>query len=224
MSKVITVAQHKGGAGKTTIATHLAIGLAQNGYRVAALDTDPQGSMSSWYEARQRYGHEGMVEIGFSAFSDWWRVRPEIDRLRDNYDLVIIDCPPHTKDDAQKAVSEADLVVVPIQPSPTDLWATMKTIDLTNDEEAHTYLLLNRIISNSKLSRQFIEELPRCRFDATIGNRVAFSMAMGEGKAVTETESSSLAAQEICAVVDELESLLHEQVGTVSEDDYSMAS
>lgn len=203
--KVITVAQQKGGAGKTTVAAHLIVALAQKGFRVAGLDTDPQGSLSAWFEMRKKYWDVRCVHgIEVSAFSDWWRVRPEVDRLRAEYDIVVIDCPPHVKDDAEKAVKEADLVVVPIQPSPTDLWATTKTIDLTNAQDANTFLLLNRIIMQSKLSQQFIRDLPRCRFKTVLCNRVAYAESMGEGKTVTETHAATPAAEEVRDFVDEV--------------------
>jgi chromosome partitioning protein len=209
LHKVITVAQQKGGAGKTTVAAHLIVALAQRGLRVAGLDTDPQGSLSAWYETRQKYFDVRCVHgIEVSSFSDWWRVRPEIDRLRDNHDVVVIDCPPHVENDAEKAVKEADLVVVPIQPSPTDLWATTKTINLTNEKDAHTYLLLNRIITSSKLSQQFMRDLPRCRFKTVLCNRVAYAEALGEGKTVSEAYPASPAAEEIRMLTDEILTIL----------------
>ncbi len=214
LHKVITVAQQKGGAGKTTVAAHLIVALAQKGFRVAGLDTDPQGSLSAWFQMRKQYWDVRCVQgVEVSAFSDWWRVRPEIDRLRDMYDIVVIDCPPHMENDAEKAVKAADLVVVPIQPSPTDLWATAKTIDLANAQDANTFLLLNRIVTSSRLSQQFIRDLPRCRFKTVLVNRVAYAESIGEGKTVTETHASTPAGDEVRSLADEVTTILMEQVG-----------
>ena len=206
--KVITIAQQKGGAGKTTVTCHLAIALAGKGYKVAAIDIDPQGSLTAWYDARYKYAGDAYKAIHCTAFEDWWRLSWEIESLREAYDIVLVDCPPHSKNDAKTAVREADMVVVPIQPSPTDLWATTKTVDLTNREHRNTYLLLNRVIPNSRLGRQFIRDLPRRRFETVFTNRIGFAAAMAEGRTITETEPSSSGAKEVWGVVEELEQML----------------
>lgn len=206
--KVITVAQQKGGCGKTTTTCHLAVAMAQKGYKVMAIDIDPQGSLSSWYDARYKYGGSAYELLNCTSFDDWWRLSWEIETLKQEYDMIFIDCPPHTKNEAKTAVKEADAVVVPIQPSPTDLWATMKTVDLTNQEHRNTYLLLNRIVYNSRLSQQFIRDLPRRRFSTCFGNRVDFASSMAEGLTVLEAYPSSKSAKEVRAAADELEDIL----------------
>lgn len=205
---VVTVAQQKGGCGKTTVTAHLAVAMAKKGYKVAAIDIDPQGSLTAWYDARYKAGKGYYHELNCTAFADWWRLSWEIDELRENYDLIFIDCPPHTKTDARTAVKEADMVIVPIQPSPTDFWATIKTVDLTNAEHRNTYLLLNRIVYNSRLSQQFMEDLPRRRFMDCLGNRVNFATSMAEGLTVLETDTHSRSAKEVRSIADETENIL----------------
>ncbi len=208
MQRVITISQQKGGSGKTTIAAHLAVALAQKGYKVSAIDTDPQGSLTAWHEAREKYADKDTVELGFRSFSDWQDLTPEITRLRSENDILVIDTPPHAKDDAAIAITEADLVIVPIQPSPTDLWATASIIKVANQKNTNTFVLLNRVVRNTKLARQFIRDLPRRRIKSTLGNRIAFPYALAEGKAVTETDPYGNASWEIWKFVDEAENIL----------------
>ena len=80
--KVITVAQQKGGAGKTTIAAHLAVSLAQKDLNVVALDIDPQGSLTAWYEARKESANESLTHLSFRSISDYWRLQAEIKKVR----------------------------------------------------------------------------------------------------------------------------------------------
>src|SRR5271167_334773 len=116
MAVVITVAQQKGGAGKTTLAANLAAALAGR-RRVALLDTDPQHSLARWHALR---AGRDVAAIGLSDVSGW-RLAGELDRLRRNHDVLIVDSPPQVDTDARLAVRAADLVLVPVQPSPPDL-------------------------------------------------------------------------------------------------------
>src|SRR5687767_6859384 len=134
MAKVITVAQQKGGAGKTTMAAHIAVALAQKGNRVAIIDIDPQGSLGCWHSVREEKLGEGYTGLIFNALSGW-RVGSEVSRLRRQCDFIIIDSPPHTETEARTAIRSADLVIIPVQPSPTDLWATKATLDLARADK-----------------------------------------------------------------------------------------
>lgn len=207
-SKVIAVSQQKGGAGKTTVAIHLAIAFAQKGYKVAVIDADPQASLSTWYKTRMQHKSDDMVDIYSGILSNWWGLKTEIERLRQEYEIVVIDTPPHTKNESEIAVKEADLVIVPMQPSPTDLWATASTLELAVRENPDTYLLLNRVVHNSRLAKQIIDELPKSRIQSIIGSRVGFANALAYGKAVTETEPGSDAAEEIWELHKEVEGML----------------
>src|SRR5690606_34037651 len=119
----ITIAQQKGGAGKTTMAAHLAVALAQKGNRVGILDIDPQGSLSHWHGIREKTYGEGYTGLQHVAVSGW-RVASEVSRMKKQCDFIIIDSPPHTETEARTAIRAADLILLPVQPSPTDLWAT----------------------------------------------------------------------------------------------------
>jgi chromosome partitioning protein len=208
--KVITIAQQKGGAGKTTVATHLAVALCQRGFKVAVIDIDPQGSLTQWHSIRAERMGEGYTGLHFSTLSGW-RVSTEVSRLRRNYDVVLIDSPPHVETEARTAIRSADLVLVPVQPSPTDLWATQATITLAKNEKITVRTILNRVNANSKLVEEIRKQLPELAA-TTLGNRVAFASAIMEGKGVTEIDPKSQASKEIKALVEEILAIFPEEI------------
>jgi len=215
MSKVITIAQQKGGAGKTTVAAHLAVALAQKGNRVAILDIDPQGSLSHWHSIREKRFGEGYTGLTHVAVSGW-RVGSEVSRMRKEADFIIIDSPPHTETEARTAIRAADLIIIPVQPSPTDLWATKPTLELARAEKVPVKVLLNRVPANSKLAVAIAEELDALA-TTTLGNRVGFVSSLMEGRGVTEVDPNSAASQEMKALVKEVLKVFKSDEPEVSE-------
>ena len=202
MAKVITIAQQKGGAGKTTLAAHVAVALSQKGNRVAVLDIDPQGSLSYWHGIREKRFGEGYTGLIFNSLSGW-RVASEISRLKKQCEYIIVDSPPHTETEARTAIRSADLVVIPVQPSPTDLWATKATLELAKAERVPVKVVLNRVSANSRLAQTIAAELPELT-KATLGNRVLFAASLLEGRCATEVEPTSTAAREVKDLVKEI--------------------
>jgi chromosome partitioning protein len=207
MAVVITVAQQKGGAGKTMLAANLAAAMAGK-RRVAVVDIDPQHSLTRWHQLRT----ERLQEAASLTFSDvaGWRLATELDRLKRAHDIVIIDSPPQIDTDAKLAVRGADLVLIPVQPSPPDLWAAEGTLKLAADEGRRARLVLNRAPALSRLREQVEAEiaerkLPTLR--ATLGNRTGFAIAFAEGLGVTEAAPRSTAAAELTALVAEIRKL-----------------
>lgn len=216
---VITIAQQKGGAGKTTVAAHLAVALSQRGNRVAVIDIDPQGSLAMWHNLREKRFGEGYTGMTFATISGW-RVSSEITRLKRDHDFIIIDSPPHTEADAKTAIREADLVILPVQPSPTDLWATQATLELAKDERKLVKVLLNRVSPNSKMAQMALATLGDDDvLEQMLGNRVLFASALMEGRTATETNPSHVAAQEVKALAAEVLQL----VGTDEEKEAASA-
>lgn len=209
MAKVITIAQQKGGAGKTTVAAHLAVALSQKGNRVAVIDIDPQGSLSQWHKIREEQFGEGYTGLAFNALSGW-RVGSEVARLKKTQDFIIIDSPPHTETEARTAIRAADLIIIPVQPSPTDLWATKATLDLAKAEKVPVRVVLNRVPHGSKLASVISDELSELA-ETQIGNRVLFAASLMEGRCATELEPTSLAAREIKHLVKEVLSLVKDE-------------
>jgi chromosome partitioning protein len=203
MAIVITVAQQKGGAGKTMIAANLAALLAASA-RVALLDIDPQKSLARWHALRAE--RAGAAAISFADVAGW-RLAATLDKLRASHDVVLIDSPPHVETDARLAVRGAGLVIVPVQPSLPDLWAAEGTFKLARDEKRKLAVLFNRAPSASRLRLRLADELAERRVPvlaATLGNRTGYAVAFAQGLGVTEASPRSVAAAEIRALLAEI--------------------
>lgn len=200
--KVITVAQQKGGAGKTTIAANLAVSLAKKGKKVALLDTDPQGSLGRWFMTRRDAGDPSM---DFSTASAWG-VSYECDKLRGIYDYVLVDTPPKIDADLKPAIRESDLVIVPVSASQVDVWATEGVLDMAAREKANVLVVLNRAKAGTRVAEDVdkaLKELGVSRAKTVLGHRVAFPETMGVGKGVLE-RGKGLWADEVTALTKEV--------------------
>jgi chromosome partitioning protein len=199
---IITIAQQKGGAGKTTLAAHLALAWAAAGQSVAVIDIDPQASLSTWFRLRRE--RRGAAAAGIDVVSiTGWRVAAEVDRQARGHDVVVIDSPPHAETEARIAVRSAKLVLVPVQPSPMDLWATKATLDLARAEHVPALLVLNRVPPRANLTEAMLAEfltLDAALAQTQIGNRVALAASLAEGKGILEAAPGSRAAEEIQAL------------------------
>ena len=195
MATIITVAQQKGGAGKTMLAANLAAHWA-GAHRVGLLDIDPQGSLTRWHAQRTTHN------LLFSNVSGW-RLRGELERLAREADIVLIDTPPHIEADATRAIRAACLVLIPIQPSMPDLWAAEGTLKLAATERRPVALMLNRTPAKSRL-RTAIEADIAARglslLPTTLGNRGAYAQAFAQGMGVTEIARPGLAGAEMAAL------------------------
>jgi chromosome partitioning protein len=203
---VITIAQQKGGAGKTTLAAHLAIAWAGQGRNVALVDIDPQGSLAAWHALRTERLGDGKTGLDFAAITGW-RTAAEVERRARDHDIVVIDSPPHAETEAKLAIRAAHLVVMPVQPSPMDVWATQPTLDLARRERVKVLLVLNRVPSRANLTEAMLAklaELGAAVADSRIGNRVALATSLAEGLGITEAAPSSRAAEEIVAAAEEI--------------------
>lgn len=208
MAFVVAVAQQKGGAGKSTVAANLAAALGAGGARVALLDTDPQQSLARWHAERLKRGVRA-VKLRFDAPAGW-RVGGALDRLRGELDFAILDTPPHAETEARVAIRAADLVLMPLQPSPADLWASEATLKLAAAERRNLAALLNRVPAQGRLREQVAAGLAALEvplLGPTLGNRAGFAQAFQEGLAVTEAAPRSPAAAEVEALAEAIRSL-----------------
>lgn len=196
--QVITVAQQKGGSGKTTLAINLAGAWAAAGARVALIDTDPQGSMGRWFMARrERMG--GDTGLDFATASAWG-VSYECEKLRRTHDWVIVDTPPKIDADLRPALRESDLVLVPVAVSQLDLWACESVLELAARERREVLLVLNRAPPRARLTAEVaagLAEFAADRAEVILGNRVIYAETLGDGSCVTERRRNSAAANEI---------------------------
>lgn len=207
--RVFTVAQQKGGAGKTTLAAHLAIAWTQLGFTVATVDIDPQGSLSRWYDVRAEAtgGNPGFTHARITG----WRTQAEVEKLARTHDVVVIDSPPHAQTEARIAVRVASLVVAPVQPSPMDLWAIHPTLDLAKQEKRRLLMVLNRVPPRTRLAEGLIAEIqaliapPAVELaDTQVGNRTAYAGTLLTGLSVTEAARKTQAAAEMQALAAEI--------------------
>ena len=216
MPKVISILNQKGGVGKTTLAVHLATALSRRGRTVLLVDADPQGSALDWAAARN--GAPLFPVVGLPKSS----IHKELPALASNYDVVIIDGPPRVYDVARSAIMAADLVLVPVQPSPYDVWAAEEIITLLKEasvfkEKLKSAFVINRKIVNTAIGRDVKEALsgyPLPVLKSQIGQRVGFAESAARGQTVLETEPQGTASKEILTLVDEILEMLHEQEGS----------
>lgn len=201
---IYTVAQQKGGAGKTTIVAHLAVAFRQMGLTVATVDTDPQGSLTRWIELRATQLDE--PDIDHRQISGW-RTANEVDRLAAEHDVVLIDSAPHAETEARIAVRAASLVILPVQPSPMDFWATEPTLEIARQERVPALLVLNRVPRRTRLAASVIAAMGELGAEvspAWLGSRIAFASTLMEGRGVTEAARAGAAADEIIALAEDL--------------------
>jgi len=208
MGKVIAVAQQKGGAGKTMLAAQFAVALAGDG-RVALLDIDPQGSLTVWGKLRDaaaKAGHHVPVET-----VSGWRLANELEKLRTAYDYVLIDTPPVIDSDARRAIRAADIVLIPMNPAPPDLWAAEGTLKLAAEEKRKTALVFNRAPAASRLRKRLEAEIAArglILLPVALANRAGYANAFADGLGVTEAGPTTQAAEELRAAATALKELL----------------
>jgi chromosome partitioning protein len=206
---VIAIAQRKGGAGKTTLAAHLAVTWALEGCAISLIDVDPQGSLAQWHQRREALLGRGNTGMDFEAVSGW-RARSEISRRARDADVVLLDSPASADNDTRAAIGAADLVLVPVQPSPVDVWASRFTLEIAQRERVPALLVLNRVPARACLTsamREWLDGYEVGLASIAIGNRVRLAAALAEGRGIGESDPGSLAAQEIVSLAAELSEL-----------------
>lgn len=204
MASVITLAGQKGGAGKTTLAIHLAAELKKRGNRVLLVDTDPQGTAMSWAE-RAPEDTEGPTTI---AMGD--NVRAQLREMSKDYDYAFIDTPGRQSKRVAAALMVSDLVLLPCIPSPNDLWAladSLATVEQVQEVRELQAALVVNAVTKTGLTTAFkerLEEINVAVMSSELGFRVAFREAIAAGLGVTQYAPTSTAAAEVRSVVDEL--------------------
>lgn len=203
--KVIAVLNQKGGSGKTTIATHLARALQLAGHDVLLVDSDPQGSARDWAAVRD---DQPVPVVGID--------RPTIDRDLKSLakkDFVVIDGAPQAADLAVSAIKAADFILIPVQPSPYDIWATSDLVDLVKqriemtDGRLKAAFVVSRAIKGTRIGAEVtgtLEGYGLPILTARITQRVSYPMTAAGGVTVMDAEPEGDAACEIRELADEI--------------------
>ena len=210
MAIIISVLNQKGGSGKTTISSNLAHAISLDEHKVLLVDSDPQGSLRDWNEVN---GGELLPVIGL----DRETLPKDLKAVSDGYDFVIIDGAPQIAKMSVAAVKAANLVLIPVQPSPYDIWACADLVDIitarqeVTDGKPQAHFIISRAIKNTKLGNEIKQalvdyELPVMKTFTT--QKVAYPTTAAEGKTVfSEPECS--AAKEITAIKTEVMEILN---------------
>lgn len=203
---IIAVVNQKGGAGKTTIALNLAAALAAERKRILLIDADPQQTAQDWAAIRASPPPFQVVGLAKPV------LHRDLPRMAADYDHIVIDGAPRNYEVARSAIAAADVVLIPVQPSGADFWASRETVSLV--KEAHGFketqksvFVISRKIGRTVLSRDITDalsefEIPILR--AGTMQRVAYAEALTGGTTVIEQHPRGPAAEEVRAILSEL--------------------
>lgn len=203
---IISFLNQKGGVGKTTLAVHVAHAFAMKGDSVLLVDADPQGSALDWSDIRK--GDPIFPVIGLPKKN----LHKEIPAHVAKYEHIMIDCPPRVNELAPSAIMASDMVIIPVQPSPYDVWAAKDIVGLLQSASAYKpnqrwRFVINRKIVNTSIGRDVVEALSDYNipvFEASVCQRVIFAESAAHGSTVMETEPNGQASQEIIALAQEI--------------------
>ena len=209
MSKCIAVLNQKGGSGKTTIATNLAHSFVLDGDSVLLVDSDPQGSARDWHQANE-------VDLFPVVGLDRETLPKDLPAISRGYDWIILDGAPQLAKMAAAAVKSADFVLIPVQPSPYDVWAAADLVEIVKTRQTVTEgklkaaFVVSRAIVNTRLSREVIEALDAYGLpvlESRTTQRVIYSDSASTGQTVF-VQPDGPAALEISALRDEIKKFL----------------
>lgn len=213
MTIVVAVLNQKGGAGKTTISINLAHALVRDKKRVLFVDADPQGSARNWREFNE---DELFPVVGL----DRETLHKDLPAISHGYDYAVIDGAPQIAKLSSAAIKAAHVVLIPVQPSPYDVWACADLVELIQARQQVTsgYPLAAFLISRAIKGTRLVGEVERALaeydlpiFEAMTYSRVAYSTTALEGKTVF-SDANSAAADEISAIKTELLHLIEDNL------------
>jgi chromosome partitioning protein len=211
---IIALLNQKGGVGKTTLSVHIATALAagseEERHKVLLIDADPQGSALDWAAARTAPARFPVIGLPKPT------LHREIPALAQGYEWVVIDGPPRVNELARSAIAASDMVVIPVQPSPFDVWAAEDIVNIINECSIHkpalkSRFLINRLFPNTKLGSEVTEALTAFEIPvlkSTICNRTEYAKSAKSGLTALETDPTGPAAKEVQLLIQEIAAVL----------------
>jgi len=207
--KTVVVTSQKGGSGKTTLAAHLAVESERAGDGPTWLiDTDKQGTLSLWHERRESETPQ-RADVPFARLAQGLKMLEDSGAA-----YCFIDTPPTISDQSETVLGLADLVLIPVRPSPADLWAVSETVSLVKNAAKPFLFIITQAKAQAGITAQTIAALSEHGrvAQAFIADRVPYAMAMTGGRTAPELSSKSPAALEIAALWLDLKSCFHERL------------
>lgn len=206
---IISVLNQKGGVGKTTLSVHIASTLALGGYTVLLIDADQQKSSLDWAATREDDPIFPVVGISTTA------IHREIKLLNDKYDFIVIDGPPRIYDVARSVIAASDIVIIPVQPSPYDVWAAKEIVELIEEvkitlqgiKKIKSAFVINRKIQKTVIGRDVSEALEQYKtkvLETHVCQRITYAETAAKGTTAIETDPDSQAGIEIKALTEEI--------------------
>ncbi|MGY6277823.1 ParA family partition ATPase [Methylomonas sp. MgM2] len=206
---IISILNQKGGVGKTTLSVNLAAALTLAGSKTLLIDADPQGSALDWQAARKEKSLFTVVGMAKPV------LHKDVPELAASYDYVIIDGPPRVNDLARSALMASDVVLIPVQPSPYDVWAADEIVKLIDEVSIYKAglkraFIITRRIPNTAIGRDaadVLKDYPIPLLRTIIGQRVIYAESAALGLCVLEADAKSAASNEIRSLLNELQEL-----------------
>jgi chromosome partitioning protein len=203
---IIAFLNQKGGVGKTTLAMHLAAELSCSRYQVMVIDADPQGSALDWSQARQRAGLPRLFGVVGIPRETLHQEVPAIARIVDH---VVIDGPPRVTALARSAILAADVVLIPVQPSPYDVWACTDIVSLVREAMIYKPTLRAAFVISRRVGRTIIgrevasalEQFDLPVLNGAISQRIAFAESAINGQLVRELNRVGAAQAEVATLM-----------------------
>src|ERR1017187_549083 len=208
--KTVVITSKKGGSGKTTLASHLAVAAdhANNGPAVL-IDTDPQQTLATWWNLREAESPK-LAPVNLRELPE------KLDALaQTGFAYCFIDTPPALTEQNRQVLKLADLVIIPTRPSPNDLWSLGATLDLVKEAGTPFAFVLTQAKPNARITIQTIAALSQHGqvFQSVVHDRVDYAASMTDGRTALEINPNSPAAAEIA----ELWGFIRKRIGELAK-------